>query len=98
LSELPKGCGIRVGLDDVARSDNVLEAIALSDLSALLALATNDKNSLVFVSHLPHWGVTANELTRRDLDLHLLAELNATFLLGLATTVGNENVGAANDQ
>jgi hypothetical protein len=42
--------------------------------------------------------VTANELTRRDLDLHLLAELNATFLLGLATTVGNENVGAANDQ
>jgi hypothetical protein len=42
--------------------------------------------------------VTANELTRGDLNLHLLAELNATFLLGLAATVGNEDVWAANGQ
>jgi hypothetical protein len=42
--------------------------------------------------------VTANKLTRRDLNLHLLAELDTTFLLGLAATVGNEDVWAASDQ
>jgi hypothetical protein len=42
--------------------------------------------------------VTANELTRRHFNLHLLAELDTAFLLGLAATVGNEDVWAANNQ
>jgi hypothetical protein len=57
-------CGVGVVLDDVSRSDNVLEAIALSDLTALVALTTNDEDSVVFASHLLHGCVAANELTR----------------------------------
>jgi hypothetical protein len=96
--QLPERCGIRVCLNDVARSDNILETVALSDVSALLALAAHDENGLVLVSHLPHGCVTANELSRRNFDLHLLAELDTAFLFGLATTISNENVRTAERQ
>jgi hypothetical protein len=96
LCQLSERCGVGVGLYDVARSDNILEAVTLGDNSALLSLAAHNENGLVRVSHLPHWRVTANELSRRDFDLHLLAELDTTFLFSLATSVGNENVRTAN--
>jgi hypothetical protein len=37
--------------------------------------------------------VTANELPWGDFHLELLAQLNASFQLGLAATIGNENIG-----
>lgn len=95
LGQLPERCGVRVGFDDIARSHDIFEAIALGHVTALLTLTTDDEDGLVLVGHLSHGSVATDELTGRDLDLHLLTELNATFLLGFAATVGNEDVWAA---
>lgn len=86
-----RSCG-RVVLDDVARGDNVLEAITLGNLAALLALATNNKDSAVGLGHLAHGSVTADELTGLDIALELAREVTTALLLGLATTICEEDV------
>jgi len=89
---------VGVVLDDVSGGDDVLEAIALSDLATLVTFTTDDENGVVLVGHLLHGCVTANKLTRRDFNVKLFAELNASLLLSLATTVCKENVGTVGSQ
>jgi hypothetical protein len=91
-SKLAERSGSSVVLNNVARSYNILEAIALGNMSALLALTTDNKNGAILLSHLPHRGVTADELARFDVTLELTREIIASLLLGLATTVGEEDV------
>lgn len=90
-----RGSG-RVVLDDVARSNNVLEAVTLSNEAALLALTANDEDGAVLLSHLPHGGVAADELARLNVALQLTGEVAASLLFRLTTTVGEENVRAIN--
>ena len=92
LGERAKRRGVRVVFDDVARSHNILEAVALGDIPAFLAFAADNKNSVVFRCHLPHWCVATDELTGGNLDIKLFAQLDAALLLGLAAAVGDENV------
>lgn len=75
LGQFPERSGILFRLDEVAGSDNVLEAITLGNNSALLALATDDENSIIFLCHIPHRGVAADELARGDFKLKLTAEI-----------------------
>lgn len=91
-SELAEGGGGRVVLDDVARGNDISEAVALSDLTALLTLTADNKDSLVLLGHLPHGGVAADELARLDVALELAGEITAALLLSLAATVGEEDV------
>src|SRR6478752_6329264 len=69
--KLAEGSSSGVVLDDITRCDNILEAIALSNMSALLALTTDDKDGAVLLSHLPHGSVAADELARLDVALEL---------------------------
>ena len=92
LGEFAEGSGGRVVLDDVSGSDNILEAVALGDLTALLAFATDDQNGAVGLGHLPHGSVTADELTWLDIALELAGQVATTLLFCLATAVGQENV------
>jgi len=82
----------RVPGDDVIGNDNVLEAVLESDLTALEALTTNDEDGVVVLGKSAHGSVRLDEL----LAVHGLAEdageLVATGLLGLAGTVGEEDV------
>jgi hypothetical protein len=93
-SELAERGGGRVVLNNVARGNNVLETIALGNVTALLTLTTDDENGAVLLSHLAHRSVSADELTRLDVALKLSGEVAAAFLFGLAATVGQENVRA----
>lgn len=69
--QLAEWSSSRVVLDDVARGDNILKAVALGDVTALLTLTTNDKNSAVGLGHLAHRGVTADELAGLNILLKL---------------------------
>ena len=91
-SELAEGSSGRVVLDNIAGSDDVLEAVALSDVSALLALAANDENGAVRLSHLAHGSVAADELAGFDVALELAGEVTAALLFGLAAAVCEEDV------
>lgn len=75
LGQFPERSGVLFRLDEIAGSDNILEAITLGNNSAFLALATDDENIVVFLCHFPHRGVAADELTRGDFKLKLTAEI-----------------------
>lgn len=91
-SELAERSSGRIVLNDVSRGDNILEAIAFSDKTALLALAANDKNGAVLLSHFPHRGMAADELTRLNILIKLLGKIAAALFFSLTTTVGEEDV------
>ena len=91
-SELAEGSGGRVVLDDVAGCDDILEAVTLSNETALFTLTADNKDGAVLLSHFPHGGVAANKLARLDVLLELLGEVATALLFGLATTVGKEDV------
>lgn len=92
VRQLPEGSGVLVVLDDVAGGRDVLEAVSLRDLPALLSLAADDQDSLVFLRHFPHWRVAADELAGGDLHVELPTQIQTSFLLRLASTVGHEDV------
>jgi len=71
LGELAEGGGMFVVLDDVAGGDDILEAVALSYLSAFLSFSSYDEHGVVFLDHLSHGGVAADELRRGDFDIEL---------------------------
>jgi hypothetical protein len=83
----------RVPGDDVVGDDNVFEAVLLSDLTALVALTTNDEDGLVVLGQGTHGGVRLDELLGRDGVVEDLRQLLDTSLLGLTGTVGKEDVG-----
>lgn len=91
-SELSEGSGSGVVLDDIARGDDILEAVTLSDLTTLLALTTDDEDGAVLLSHLPHGSVAADELAGLDIALELAGEVAAALLFGLSTTISKEDV------
>ena len=78
--------------NDVVGDDNVLEAILLSDLTALVSLTTDNKNSLVVLSQGTHGSVRLDELLGGDGVVEDLGELVDTSLLRLTGTVGEEDV------
>lgn len=84
-------------LDDVAWRDDILESISFGHSAALLALATDDQNRVVVLSHFPHGGVAADELIGGYFKLELATEIKTSFLLGLATAVGKEDIGTIGD-
>lgn len=92
ISQLAEGSGSGVVLDDIARGDDILESVTLSDEAAFLALTTDNKNGAVLLGHLAHGSVATDELARLDIVIELLREVAAALLLGLATTVGEEDV------
>ena len=63
FGKLAEWSSVPIAFDDVARSYNIFEVVAFGDLTALLALASNDENSVVPLSHFPHGGVAADKLT-----------------------------------
>jgi hypothetical protein len=79
-------------LDDIAGRDDIFESISLGHDTALLALAADHQDSVVFLCHITHGGVTANELARVDLEVELATEIEASLFLGLTTAIGEENV------
>ena len=85
-------------LDYVAWRDDILEAIPFSDLSAFLALSTDDEHSLVSLCHFSHRCVSADELAGRDFDVELGGQLNASFFFCLATTVRDEDIRPVNQE
>jgi hypothetical protein len=95
-SELAERGSGRVVLDDVARSNNISEPVALSNLAALLALTTHDEDGLVLLSHLAHGGVAADKLAGLDITLELAGKVPTALFLGLAAAVGKENVRPEN--
>jgi len=97
VGELAEGRGGRVGLDDVAGRDHVLEAVALGDVAALLALAADDEDRLVLVGHFPHGRVAADELAGLDVLEELARQVAAALLLGLAAAVCEEDVRTEED-
>jgi hypothetical protein len=92
FSKFAEWGSVLIVFDDVARGYNIFEAVAFGDLTALLALASNDENGVVPLSHFPHGGVAADELAGRNFHLELLAELHASFLLSLTATVCDKNI------
>lgn len=78
--------------DDIVGDDNVLEAVLLSDLSALVALTTDHNNSLVVFGQRRHGRVGLDELIRLHWLAQNLRELLATGLLWLSRTVGEAMV------
>lgn len=88
VSEDPVGGDGRVPADNVVGHDNVLEAVLLRDLAALVALATDDQDGLVVLGQGRHGCVGLDELVGVDGLAEDLAELLAAGLLGLARTVG----------
>ena len=81
--------------DDVVGDDNVLEAVLLSDLTALVALTADDEDGLVVLGQGGHGGVGLDELVGVDGLAEDLAELLATGQLRLARAVGEANVQSA---
>lgn len=96
IRQLPERGGSGVVLDDIARSDNVLEAVALGYLAALFTLATDDEDGAVGVGHLAHRRVAADELAGLNVALELAGEVAAALFFSLAATVGEEDVRAKN--
>ena len=92
-SQLSERCSMLVVLDDVAWGDHISESIAFSHFSALFTLSANNEDCLVFFHHFTHRGVATNELCRRNLDVELTGEINATFCFCLASSVGKEDIG-----
>lgn len=90
--QLAERGGILIRLDDVSRRDDILEAVAFRDDAALLTLATDDEDSVVFLSHFSHGRVSADELPWRDFQLQLTAEVETALLFGLPTAIGDENI------
>ncbi|KAI6749244.1 hypothetical protein HG531_008191 [Fusarium graminearum] len=90
--KLAERSGGSVVLDDVAWSHDIFEAIALGNMSTLLAFTTDDKNCAVLLSHFPHGGMAADELARLDITLELTGEVVASLLFSLSTTVGKEDM------
>jgi hypothetical protein len=84
-------CG-RVMLDNVARSNNILEPVSLSDEAALFTFAANNEYSSVLFSHLPHGSVAADELAWLNILIKLRGKVSASFFFSLATAIGQENV------
>ena len=85
----------RVRRHDVVGHDNVLEAVLLSDLTALVALTADDEDGLVVLGQGGHGGVGLDELVGVDGLAEDLAELLATGQLRLARAVGEANVQSA---
>lgn len=94
----PRGRTLLVGEDTVRRDrrvpgnnvvghDNVLEAVLLGDLSALVALTTNHEHRLVVFRKSRHGSVRLDELVDVDRLAENLGELLATRLLGLSRSV-----------
>jgi hypothetical protein len=83
----------RVPGNDVVRNNDVLEAVLLGNLAALVALTTNDEDSLVVVGKSTHGSVRLDELLGGDRVVEYLGELLATGRLGLTRAVSEENVG-----
>lgn len=94
VRELAKGCGVRVVLDDIPGRHDIFEAVAFGHLPAFLALPTHDEHGLVLLRHFSHRRVPADELAGGDLDVELVAQLDAPLLLGLAAAVGDEDIGS----
>lgn len=78
----------RVPGDDVVGDDNVLEAVLLGDLSALVALTTDHDDGVVVLGQGRHGRVGLDELVRLDGLAKNLGQLLATGLLRLAGSVG----------
>lgn len=96
-STLPRG-EVSVGgnglvpCDNVVGDNNVLEAVKLSDFTALETLTTDDKDGAVVLSQRTHGSVRLDELLGRDGVAQDLGQLLATSLLGLTRAVGQEDV------
>jgi hypothetical protein len=78
--------------NDVVGDNDVLETILLSNLTALVALTTNNKNGLVVLGQSTHGSVGLDELVGGDGVVEDLGELFASWCLGLTRTVGEEDV------
>lgn len=87
VGEDPVGGDGRVPGNNVVRHDDVLEAVLLSDLAALVALTTHDDDGLVVLGQGGHGCVRLDELVGVDGLAEDLGELLATGQLGLARTV-----------
>lgn len=83
----------RVPGNDVVGDNNVLEAVLLSDLTALVALSTDNEDGLVVLGQGTHGSVRLDELLGRDGVVENLGELVDTGLLRLTRSVGEEDVG-----
>ena len=79
--------------ENVLGVNHVLEAVLLSNFADLVALSTANQHGVVIFSKSLHGGVRLDELIRRDGLLQDLRELLAASLLGLSTTVGQQDVG-----
>jgi len=78
---------------DVVGHDDILEAVLLGDLAALVLLATDDQDSVVVLSQRRHGGVRLDELLGGDGRAEDLGELGAASRFWLAGSVGEEDVG-----
>ena len=87
------GSNGRVPGDDVVGNNDVLEAVLLSDLTALVTLTTDNKDGLVVVGKRTHGSVGLDELVGGDGVLENLGQLLAAGSLKLSGTVGQEDVG-----
>lgn len=90
--ELSERGGSGVVLDDIARGNDISEAVAFGNKTAGLTLAADNENGAVLLGHLPHGGVATDELARLDVTLKLEGKIAATLLFRLAATVGEEDV------
>ena len=93
LGEDTVGSNGRVPGNNVVGDNNVLETVLLSDLTALVALTTNNENRLVVLSQGTHGGVRLDELLGGDGVVEDLGQLFDTGLLRLTRAVGKEDVG-----
>ena len=92
ICQLAERGGILVVLNDVARGDDIAEAVAFRDFAALLAFAPNHEDGVVFSRQFAHRSVSADELAWGHFHFQLSGELEASLLLRFTTTVGYENV------
>lgn len=83
----------RVPGQNVLGVDDVLEAVALCDLADVEALATAHQHVLVVLGQGLHGSVRLDELVGRDGVAQDLCELCAASFFGLATAVGEEDIG-----
>ena len=90
--ELLEWGDVLVGGVDVVWNDDVLEAIGLGDVAALVLLSSDNEDSLVVLAKSGHWSVGLDELLGGDWRSEDLGELLATLGLDLSGTVGEEDV------
>lgn len=91
--EFLEGGDLGVGGVDVVGDDDVLEAVQLGYLAALVLLAADDEDCLVVLGEGGHGGVSLDELLGGDGDAEDLRQLVAALALDLAAAVGEEDVG-----